>query len=149
MGLGDHFQTLIITAMPIRKENYPPNWKEISWEVRTESDWCCVFCGARSNSVIKRHKNGSWMKVEKVRTDEIDEWEDTALMGWSRLRFFGLTRIVLTVAHLDRDSTNNDRKNLAALCQRCHLNHDREAQHIPSRRYGRDHTRKQQTKLKL
>src|SRR6185436_9680234 len=33
--------------------------------------------------------------------------------------------VVLTVAHLDRNPANNDETNLAALCQRCHLNHDR------------------------
>ena len=39
--------------------------------------------------------------------------------------------VVLTVAHLDRDPSNNpeDGSNHAALCQRCHLNHDRE-QHM-------------------
>ena len=30
-------------------------------------------------------------------------------------------RIVLTIAHLDQDITNNDHKNLMALCQRCHI----------------------------
>jgi len=38
------------------------------------------------------------------------------------------SRVVLTIAHLDRDKHNwnvaDDR--LAALCQRCHLNYDRE-----------------------
>lgn len=37
--------------------------------------------------------------------------------------------VVLTVAHLDHDPANNgesgNRPNLKALCQRCHLNHDR------------------------
>lgn len=33
--------------------------------------------------------------------------------------------IVLTIAHLDQDRENNDPLNLAALCQRCHLNWDR------------------------
>ncbi|HEX2679551.1 MAG TPA: hypothetical protein VHM19_23035 [Polyangiales bacterium] len=34
-------------------------------------------------------------------------------------------RIVLTVAHLDHDPTNNADSNLLALCQRCHLRLDR------------------------
>lgn len=58
-----------------------------------------------------------------------------------------MTKIILTVAHLARDRTNNTPDNLAALCQRCHLNHDRHAQHIPHRRYGRYHDREQQTKF--
>jgi len=36
------------------------------------------------------------------------------------------SRVILTCAHIDRDVTNNRFNNLAALCQRCHLNHDRE-----------------------
>lgn len=38
--------------------------------------------------------------------------------------FAGASRIVLTVAHLDHDPTNNNLANLAALCQRCHLKYD-------------------------
>jgi 5-methylcytosine-specific restriction endonuclease McrA len=33
---------------------------------------------------------------------------------------------VLTVAHLDHAPEHNDPANLRALCQRCHLAHDRE-----------------------
>ena len=36
------------------------------------------------------------------------------------------TRVILTIAHLDHDITNNDYGNLAALCQRCHLRYDSE-----------------------
>ncbi len=32
--------------------------------------------------------------------------------------------VVITVAHLDHDPTNRDERNLAALCQRCHLRYD-------------------------
>lgn len=35
------------------------------------------------------------------------------------------SKVILTVAHLDQNPANNDPANLAALCQRCHLNHDR------------------------
>lgn len=34
------------------------------------------------------------------------------------------SRVVLTVAHLDHDTTHNSDDNLRALCQRCHLRHD-------------------------
>lgn len=36
------------------------------------------------------------------------------------------SKVVLTVAHLDHDPRNNSEGNLAALCQRCHLNYDRD-----------------------
>lgn len=34
------------------------------------------------------------------------------------------SRVVLTVAHMDQDPSNNDESNLRALCQRCHNKHD-------------------------
>lgn len=46
--------------------------------------------------------------------------------------------VILTVAHLDRDRTNNRFSNLLAMCQRCHLNYDRK-DHIRNRRYGKNH----------
>lgn len=55
------------------------------------------------------------------------------------------TKVILTVAHLDRDRNNNRFWNLAALCQRCHLNHDR-CIHIYNRKYGRE-TKYQNGKL--
>jgi hypothetical protein len=36
-----------------------------------------------------------------------------------------MTRVVLAAAHLDSDPTNNRLRNLRALCQRCHMLHDR------------------------
>lgn len=35
------------------------------------------------------------------------------------------TRVFLASAHLDHDPGNNQQRNLAALCQRYHLAHDR------------------------
>jgi hypothetical protein len=37
----------------------------------------------------------------------------------------GLKQIILATAHLDHDPTNSSEENLEALCQRCHLAHDR------------------------
>lgn len=47
------------------------------------------------------------------------------------------SKVVLTVAHIDHDKTNNRFNNLAALCQRCHLRHDLK-QHMQNRKYGRN-----------
>lgn len=57
------------------------------------------------------------------------------------------SKVVLTVAHLDHNKNNNRFQNLAALCQRCHLHHDRH-QHTEARRYGRE-WKQGQTKLEL
>jgi hypothetical protein len=43
------------------------------------------------------------------------------------------TRIVLATAHLDHDPANNEAANLKALCQRCHILHDR-THHLAQRR---------------
>ena len=37
-----------------------------------------------------------------------------------------VSRVVLTIAHLDHQPENNDPGNLRALCQRCHLAWDKE-----------------------
>ena len=55
------------------------------------------------------------------------------------------SKVILTVAHMDRDKKNNRFDNLKALCQRCHLHHDI-AQHVENRKYGRNWKR-DQTKL--
>jgi len=46
---------------------------------------------------------------------------------------FRKTRVVLAAAHLDSDPTNNRLTNLRALCQRCHMLHDR-PHHLVQRR---------------
>ena len=43
------------------------------------------------------------------------------------------SKIVLSVAHLDQMPENNDPRNLAALCQKCHINHDRPFQKLHRR----------------
>ena len=43
------------------------------------------------------------------------------------------SRVILTIAHVDHDTTNNDPGYLRAWCQRCHLTHDA-ALHAATRR---------------
>jgi len=47
--------------------------------------------------------------------------------------------VVLTVAHLNRDTTDNNDDNLKALCQWCHLNHDR-GDNYKRKRYGKEYS---------
>jgi hypothetical protein len=47
------------------------------------------------------------------------------------------SKVVLTIAHMDRIRENNEFENLKALCQRCHLTHDIN-QHRFNRKYGRE-----------
>lgn len=138
--------------MPIRKEDYPDDWKEISLQVRAEAGNRCEWCGAPNGEVVRRYPKSPYLYIDHIVCYTVDETDgsqvDPKTLTWERLRFHGLTKIILTVAHLDRDSTNNARENLAALCQRCHLRHD-VRQHIANRKYGRHHTKTPQQKLEL
>ena len=131
--------------MPIRKEDYPPNWKKISLQVRAEAGNRCEWCGAPNARYIIRIPVQQMCRIQIGEiTKEVPFWDFKEVDKRP-----GAIRIILTVAHLDRDTHNNNRDNLAALCQRCHLNHDRAAQHIPNRKFGRDHTKAQQKKLEF
>lgn len=120
--------------MPINYKEYHPDWKAISLRIRKErAGDRCEWCGRANGSMWMRSpiRGKEWEPAA-----EGHEADELAAIGY---RF---TRIVLTVAHLDRDKTNNDEANLAALCQRCHLHHDRH-QHADSRKFGRNWKRDQ------
>lgn len=89
--------------MPMDATRYPANWKEISLHIRNRDGWVCKWCGA---------ENG----------------KPNPVTG---------SKVILTVAHLGTqhdDGTPGNKHdkmdvrecNLAALCQRCHLNFDRD-----------------------
>lgn len=126
--------------MSIRKSDYPPNWPELSLQVREEANWRCELCGVGNQAIIRRGKGDAYEEVYEVEETDPDSFftitTSTLELKQKRLRFHGLSKVVLTVAHMDRDRSNNERSNLRALCQRCHLVHDIH-QHVTNRRYGR------------
>ena len=121
-------------AMPIRPELrpfYPPHWRELSSRVRFErAGGRCQRCrrpylGPRPLSArrtVVRRANGGL-----ARPCRMARWPH--LMEAKRFR---LTRVVLAAAHLDSDPRNNRLQNLRALCQRCHMLHDR-SHHLAQR----------------
>lgn len=105
--------------MPMQRDKYPPDWDDISRQVREEAGQKCEWCGVANGAVGARDRTGEWHDEEDIH--EMNAGVGDRLFGeWPKI-----IRIVLTVAHIDHDTTNGDRSNLAALCQRCHLNHDR------------------------
>lgn len=127
--------------MPIAREHrglYPIDWPELSNLVRfTRAKGCCEHCGRPHGQEVLRLGNGIWWDDERKR------WRDgrgrvvRRLPQPNELRdaqpgFEGIgapplierTRVVLATAHLNHDPTDNRPRNLAALCQRCHMSHD-------------------------
>ncbi len=125
--------------MPINYKDYPGNWKtEIVSRILNRDKFECKFCGLRNREVIKRSPDGTYTRPSTQQWDMIYNkcrYGDYSLS--QSIKFHGFTRIILTVAHLDHDHNNSVDENLAALCQRCHLHHDRH-QHASNRKYGRN-----------
>ncbi|MCA9876836.1 MAG: HNH endonuclease [Thermomicrobiales bacterium] len=106
------------------RSKYPDNWGEISLQVRAEAGNRCEWCRVANYATGARDCCGMWWN-----SDQIEQAAPAMLERWFGCTEPKLTIIVLTVAHIDHDAANNSRTNLAALCQRCHLGHDRE-QHM-------------------
>jgi hypothetical protein len=136
--------------MPINYKNYHPKWKLISKLIRVNrAKNHCENCGVLNGTVIKRNKDGTYRFPYATEWDMVHSRIKHCHSNMTEsLKYHGLTKIILTVAHIDRNKNNNRFSNLAALCQRCHLKHDIQ-QHIANRKYGRNHKEKQQLKLNL
>ena len=131
--------------MPIDYKEYHPDWKAISLRIRKDRA-CnkCEWCGEMNGEVVRlnkatrqRERAGFMSSKHSEALDYARALNDSANDGLGRWY-----PVVLTVAHIDHDKTNNDDGNLAALCQACHLGHDSK-QHENSRRYGRNWKRGQ------
>jgi len=117
--------------MPIDYKNYPKNWKtEIRPSIMKRAKNRCEICGVRNYSV------GSYQEKKFVTTagnlthdaagrGELPFKEASELVKHcNEISDERLIVIVLTIAHLDHNVSNNDPNNLKALCQRCHNRHD-------------------------
>lgn len=118
--------------MPMDYSRYPDNWKEISQSVRDRAGQECEWCGVKNGAIGARDKDGQWWDENQI--DSMNSAVGESHFGYDYPK---IIRIVLTVAHLGIDHVDgtpgdkNDKRdcrpeNLAALCQRCHLNFDRE-----------------------
>lgn len=131
--------------MPIDYSKYHPKWSLISRLIRFKrAKNRCEWCGVPNGRIITRLSDGFIEANEELQTMSIQEVKKYNLKYLVPYNLPVFTKIILTVAHIDRDKTNNRFNNLAALCQKCHLNHDKQ-QHINNRKYGRNHKDNQLT----
>ncbi|TXN14476.1 hypothetical protein FV219_03455 [Methylobacterium sp. WL122] len=115
--------------MPIRREHrffYPIDWPQLSAAIRFgRAGGACESCGRPHGLTVYHLGDGRWWDAS------IGAWRDgqgRTLRSLPTIEDLGrirTTRVVLAAAHRDHDTTNNLDRNLAAFCQRCHINHDR------------------------
>lgn len=111
--------------MPMKREQYPDNWQQISLRIRTERALNkCEQCGAPNGGLIARYREDPSLYVDM--SDEAD------LYRTAEIETFEPVAVVLTVHHIGVDKPDGtpgsaqDKmdcrdENLIALCQRCHL----------------------------
>jgi hypothetical protein len=118
--------------MPIRRELrplYPRNWPAISQAIRFgRAGGRCEACARPHGHILTCLSDGRWQdpttgtwrdrRGKPVRAPDLVE-----------LTARRTTRVVLAAAHRDHNPRHNSRRNLRALCQRCHLLHDRRQHH--------------------
>ena len=120
--------------MPIRPENkdrYPKDWKEISLRIRARDGNKCKVCGVSNHAWGWRDATGAFHRIPKGPIRDAWPREErfrrrppfTISSDKGPLR---IIEIVLTVAHLDHMPENCAPSNLEAMCQRCHLNYDKQ-----------------------
>jgi len=118
--------------MPCDWTKYPANWRtEIRPRILARERNCCKFCGLLNHSIV----------IAKTRTAAVEgctyAWAKENLDCYHDAEDGRAIIIVLTIAHIDHDTTNNADSNLAALCQKCHLSHDSK-HHATNARKSRD-----------
>lgn len=126
--------------MPIRPQDrwlYPIDWPQLTDMIRfRRAGGRCEQCRRPHGQVVNHLGDGRWW------CDETSRWKDDhgrllrlrtppALLGVE----IRTTKVVLATAHLDSNPSNNEAANLKALCQRCHIIHDR-PEHLRRRRVG-------------
>jgi hypothetical protein len=127
--------------MPIAREHrwlYPIDWRELSAFIRfTRAGGRCEHCRRPHGRDVLHLGDGRWWDAE------IRAWRDgqgrarrrlaspsdlahaqPGLAGIGAPPALRCTRVVLASAHLNHDPGDNRPRNLAALCQRCHMRHD-------------------------
>lgn len=126
--------------MPIAPEHrwlYPIDWPELSNLIRfRRAKGRCEHCQRPHGREVIHLGDGTWWD------EDSEAWRDgkgrrvralASLTDLLPIQFVltgidpprpRVTRVVLASAHLNHDPGDNRPRNLAALCQRCHMIHD-------------------------
>ncbi len=119
--------------MPIDYKKYPKDWKtKIRPDILKRAEDKCEECGIDNYLLICRGVYDGLDAYQIVdcgeRDSQIFNAEDSTYLGSDYYLDSDnnkIIKVVLTIAHLDHDISNNDYSNLKAMCQRCHLNYDK------------------------
>lgn len=127
--------------MPIAREHrwlYPIDWRELSAFVRFQrASGRCEHCQRPHGQQVMHLGDGVWWDEQRARwrdgqgrmvrrlatPDQLARMQP-GLAGIDPPASLLTTRVVLATAHLNHDPSDNRPRNLAALCQRCHMRHD-------------------------
>nr|WP_320453815.1 hypothetical protein [Sphingomonas sp. CFBP8993] len=128
-------------VMPIAREHrwlYPIDWRELSALIRFgRAKGRCEHCDRPHGRAVVHLGDGRWWD------DKRSGWRDAkgrkvrglvspaamldrqpGLAGIAPPLPYRVTRVLLASAHLNHDPGDNRPRNLAALCQACHMRHD-------------------------
>ena len=116
--------------MPIRREHrwfYPIDWAQLSAVIRfRRAQGRCERCRRPHGGLVYHLGDGRWWD------EQASTWRNGKGRALRRLappnrlgQPLKSTRVFLACAHVDHDTVNNRPRNLKALCQRCHMLHDK------------------------
>lgn len=117
--------------MTFRAEKYPKAWPAIRAAILARANNRCETCGAPNRETIVRgaadgKDAGTYAMFDGGDCFDAETGASLGAVRGSEYDAGNLLRVILTVAHMDHDESNNDPSNLRALCQMHHLRHDRE-----------------------
>lgn len=130
--------------MPIDYSLYPPNWfSELRPAVLKRAGHACENCQAKEYDVVRW--NSKTEAYESYQAETPTTYRQAVAL-WVELKashfYDDWTIIKLAIAHIDHDIGNNDLSNLKALCNRCHLAHDR-YDNARRKKFGKHYERNQ------
>jgi hypothetical protein len=129
--------------MPCDYSKYPKDWPQIRERILKRDGRRCQGCGIYHHAVGYRDESGEFVRNGGNGPCDASGYGAT-WPAWNPLSYAEAKEyceaynccgarddrdnhwfvVVLTIAHLDHDTTNNDESNLKALCQKCHLQYD-------------------------